>query len=258
MIIAAGVAPPTCWRRNRAWPHAPFTQNYQTQPARPFGPLTGWGLYDPGNITTGGAGNTFFIGTLTPFEPDPIGVPGVFANIPDGAPEGARVGIEFNFASGGGQGEYGIQPTLAATLAANTRYTLDNVDIINIGSATSRSGQFFNLTGFPGYRVDLFAGRVLLAQDSNSLAGSLSDDQVGTSTLVFAGDTAFVGLGLPLTIRLVNLNVADPADPSADLEVDFDNVRLGAVSVPLPPAALLLTSACAGMLLRRRLMLGGC
>ena len=216
-----------------------------------FGPLAGWGLYDPGNITAGGAGNTFFIGTLTPFEPDPVGAPGVFANIPGGAPEGARVGIAFNFANGGGQGEYGFQQTLAANLAANMEYTL-KVDIINIASATSRSGQFFNLTGFPGYRVDLMAGGVILAQDLNSLAGSLSDGEVATSTLVFTSDAVHAALGMPLAIRLVNLNVADPADLSADLEVDFDNVRLGAVSVPLPPPVLLFTSACAGMLLRRR------
>jgi hapalindole H/12-epi-hapalindole U/12-epi-fischerindole U synthase len=179
-----------------------------------FGPLTGWGLYDPAGITNGGAGNTYFIGTLTPFEPDPVGAPGVFANIPAGAPEGARVGIAFNFANSGGQGEYGFQQTLAATLAANTRYTLD-VDIINIASATSRSGQFFNLSGFPGYRVDLMAGGVVLAQDLNSLAGSLSDGQVGTSTLVFTSDAAPAALGMPLAIRLVNLNVVDAADPSA-------------------------------------------
>ena len=28
-----------------------------------FEPLNGWNLYDPGNITSGGAGATFFIGT---------------------------------------------------------------------------------------------------------------------------------------------------------------------------------------------------
>ena len=32
-----------------------------------FGPLNGWNLYDPENITSGGAGATFFIGTLTPY-----------------------------------------------------------------------------------------------------------------------------------------------------------------------------------------------
>lgn len=215
-----------------------------------FGPLSGWGLHDPGAITNGGAGNTYFIGTLTPFEVDPVGAPGVFANIPDGAPEGARVGIAFNFARSGGQGEYGFQQTLAATLAANTRYTLE-VDIINIASATSSNGQFFNLTGFPGYRVDLLAGGVLLQQDLNSLAGALADGEVGTSTVVFTSGAFHAALGLPLAIRLVNLNVADPTDTSADLEVDFDNVRLGAVSVPLPPSALLFVTACVGLLMRR-------
>lgn len=216
-----------------------------------FGPLSGWGLYDPGNITNGGAGNTFFIGTLTPFEPDPIGAPGVFANIPNGAPEGARVGIAFNFANSGGQGEYGFQQTLAATLAANTRYTLE-VDIINIASATSSSGQFFNLTGFPGYRVDLLAGGAVLAEDLNALGSTLGDGQVGTSTLVFTSNANPAALGQQLGIRLVNLNVVDPSAPSADLEVDFDNVRLGAVSVPLPPMAPLMACAVAGLLVCRR------
>src|SRR5262245_18552764 len=61
-----------------------------------FGPLNGWGLYDPHNIAAGGAGNTYFIGTLTPFEPDPVGNPGVYANFPGGAAEGQRVAIAFN------------------------------------------------------------------------------------------------------------------------------------------------------------------
>ena len=58
-----------------------------------FGPLDGWDLYDPGAVTDGGDGPTYFMGTLTPFEPDPVGAPGVFAFFPDGAPEGQRVGI---------------------------------------------------------------------------------------------------------------------------------------------------------------------
>ena len=35
-----------------------------------FGPLNGWELYDPGAITGGGQGPTFFIGTLSPTPPD--------------------------------------------------------------------------------------------------------------------------------------------------------------------------------------------
>jgi len=125
------------------------------------------------------------------------------------------------------------------------------VDIINIASATASNGQFFNLTGFPGYRVYHLAGGVLLQQDLNSLAGALADGEVGTSTVVFTSGAFHAALGLPLAIRLVNLNVADPTDTSADLEVDFDHVRLGAVSVPLPPSALLFVTACVGLLMRR-------
>ncbi len=216
-----------------------------------FGAQNGWDLYDPAAITNGGAGNTFFIGTLTPFEADPIGAPGVFTNIPAGAPQGQRVGIAFNFANGGGLGEYGFQQTLSATLAANTRYAL-NVDVINIASGTSRSGTFFDLTGFPGYRVDLLAGGVVVAQDVNSLAASIGDGEVGTSSVVFTSDANPLGLGQNLTIRLVNLNVPDPSGPGADLEVDFDNVRLEALAVPVPATLPLLAAAYAALGLRRR------
>lgn len=58
-----------------------------------FGPLNGWQLYDPGAITSGGAGNTFFIGTLTPNAP---------IYFIDGAPEGQRVGIAFSYFGSGG------------------------------------------------------------------------------------------------------------------------------------------------------------
>ncbi|CAN0418150.1 unnamed protein product, partial [Phaeothamnion confervicola] len=151
----------------------------------------------------------------------------------------------------GGVGEYGFQQTLAATLAANTRYTLE-VDIINIASGTSSSGDFFDLSGFPGYRVDLLAGGVVIAQDLNSLAGTLADGEVGTSTLEFTTDSNPLAAGQNLAIRLVNLNVADIAGPGADLEVDFDNVRFEAVSVPIPPMLPMLAAACVALGLRRR------
>jgi hypothetical protein len=188
---------------------------------------------------------------LTPFEPDPIGAPGVYANIPAGAPEGQRVGIAFNFAGSGGQGEYGFAQTLATTVAANTRYTLQ-VDVINIASATSMSGVFFDLQGFPGYRIDLLAGATGTAQDLNGLAGSLADGQIGTSTVEFTTGAAPAALGQNLVIRLVNPNIVDPLHPGADLEVDFDHVRLSAVSVPLPPMLPLLVLAWIGLLWPRR------
>lgn len=222
-----------------------------------FGPLNGWDLYDPGAITAGGAGATYYIGTLTPFEPDPIGNPGVYANFPAGAAEGQRVGIAFNFFGSGGGGEYGMEQTLAETLAANTTYTLE-VEIGNIDSATAVSGQFFELSGFPGYRVELLAGGQVLAQDANSLAGSIPDGEFGTSTIVFASGASHPQLGQPLAIRLVNLNVVDPSFPASDLEVDFDDIRLDATGAPPPavplaawPIALGLLGAGAWHLARR-------
>lgn len=216
-----------------------------------FGAQNGWQLYDPANITNGGAGNTFYIGTLTPFEADPVGAPGVFTNIPGGAPQGQRVGIAFNFANGGGLGEYGFQQTLGATLAANIRYTLA-VDVINIASGTARSGDFFDLTGFPGYRIDLMAGGEVIAQDLNSLAGGLADGAVGTSVVEFTSGTHPLALGANLAVRLVNLNLVDASAPGADLEVDFDNVRLEAVSVPVPVPPMLSLFAAAGVALAMR------
>lgn len=192
-----------------------------------FGPLNGWDLYDPGNITGGGMGATYYIGTLTPFQPDPVGSPGVYANFPNGAPDGQRVAIAFNFFGSGGQGEYGLQQTLSANLQANTTYTLQ-VEIGNIASATAMNGQFFDLDGFSGYRIDLLAGGVPIAQDNNSLSGLIDDGEFGTSVVSLTTGATHAQLGQALAIRLVNLNLVDPLFPDSDLEVDFDDVRLNA------------------------------
>ena len=178
-----------------------------------FGPLNGWDLYDPGNITDGGDGPTYYIGTLTPNPP---------TNFINGATDGQRVGIAFNFFGSGGQGEYGFRKILTETLAPDTDYML-SVDIGNIASGTAQSGQFFNLDGFPGYRIDVLADGVLIGQDNNSLAGTIPEGEFVTSFLEFnTGET----LANEYEIRLVNLNIVDPLFPNADLEVDFDNVVL--------------------------------
>jgi len=192
-----------------------------------FGPLNGWDLHDPGGITDGGDGPVYFIGTLTPFEPDPKGEPGVFAFFPDGAPDGERVGIAFNFSGSGGGGEYGLVQTLDALLEPGFEFVLE-VEIGNIASGVALSGDFFPLDGFPGYRVDLLAGDAVLASDENELGGSIPEGEFATSTVTFTARAGDPRLGEPLGIRLVNLNHVDPAFPESDLEVDFDDVRLRA------------------------------
>lgn len=194
-----------------------------------FGPLNGWDLYDPGGVTDGGDGPTFFIGTLAPTPPE-------FFNA--GEFQGQRVGIAFNEAGSDGD-EYGFVQTLGDSLQANTRYTLQ-VDVGNIASGTAQTFGFFNLDGFPGYRVDLLAGGVVIAQDVNSLAGAIAEGTFETATVSFTTGAAPAQLGQALGIRLVNLNVLDPSAPGADLEVDFDDVRLDATRVPEPAALALL------------------
>ena len=217
-----------------------------------FGALNGWDVYESSvGQTSNGDGPDYYAGTLTP-DLDGGGPDYVF--ITDGAPDGDRVGIAFNEASTGNGGEYGMVQTITTDqLQAFTTYTL-TVEVINIASGTAQSNTFFNLEGFPGYRIDLLAGGVVLASDNNTLAGSIPEGGVMTSSFDFATGADHDQLGEDLGIRLVNLNEVDTTDATttaADLEVDFDNVRLSAVAVPEPASAALLA---AGVLLlgRRR------
>ena len=219
-----------------------------------FGALNGWELYDPsvGGITSEGDGPTYYIGTLTPELNELTADPNDYRNFPDGAFEGERVAIAFNDAgsdvSNNGT-EYGLEQTLddslaANTLQANTKYTL-TVAIGNIDTGIA-NGQTFELGGFPGYRVELLAGGQMIAEDNNTLAGTIPDGEFRLSTVMFTTGASHASLGAALGIRLVNLNVIDAAFPDSDLEVDFDDVQLSAVLVPLPPAALLFASVLVG------------
>ncbi len=218
-----------------------------------FGPLNGWGLYEetPG-LTSGGAGGTYFIGTLTPTDNV---TPGTNEFFPAGAPEGSRVGIAFNFNGSGGGGEYGMVQTLGDALEVNTHYEL-SVQIGNIASGTATSTTFFPLNGFPGYRVDLLAGTTVLASDNNSLAGLIPEGEFALTTVEFTTGDTHDDLGEFLGIRLVNLNVVDNsvANPNdQDLEVDFDDVALTATSVPEPTSAAVLLGASIAFMARRRI-----
>ncbi len=205
----------------------------------------GWSAYDPAGILDG---NTNALGSIRP-------LPGT-EFFSAGTPEGAHAALVF--LSGANAAPAGLQQTLAATLQASTRYRL-SVAVGNIASGTSLPGSadggglFYNLAGFPGYRLELLAGGQLLAADHNSRGGLIAEGSFATATLQFDSSGTPAGLGQALGIRLINL--AQPGSLAAPgIEVDFDAVQLVASPVPEPASALLWLAALLGLpALRRRI-----
>jgi hypothetical protein len=192
-----------------------------------FGEPAGWSYYPtpPAGII-GSSG--VFTGTLEPNGVDFFDTT---------APEGVKVAILFND-SREGEGEYGYVQTLGVNLEADVLYELQ-VEVGNIGSGVASNGTPFNLDEFPGYRVELLAGGVMIAEDDDTLA--IPEYEWATSTVNFLTDAGHPQLGQPLAIRLVNQNVIPPGytqGDSPDLEVDFDDVALEATPVPEPAAML--------------------
>jgi hapalindole H/12-epi-hapalindole U/12-epi-fischerindole U synthase len=182
-------------------------------------PPAGWQTY-------GAVGGNAFVGVLNP---------GVLASeplatyFPAGAPEGDNVALLFYDGHLGGA-EFGIMQTLASNLTANTLYTL-TAAVGNIASGRSAVQPYagfgnFDLRGFPGYRVQLLAGGIVVASDN----GILHPDEgtFATTTVQFIVSGSHPQLNQPLGIRLVNRNQADIIDPVIDLEVDFDAIALDA------------------------------
>ncbi|MGJ8678411.1 MAG: hypothetical protein ACSHX0_12910 [Akkermansiaceae bacterium] len=132
-------------------------------------------------------------------------------------PEGQQVGVVFLDDALGL--EAGLEQTLVTQVQPNTRYTLS----VAVGNFAPQSGELWDFTGFPGYRVELLAGGNVLAIDNNTL--SPAEGQFLLSTIVY--DTGSTVAAEALGIRLVNLN-------GVGVEVNFDNVTLDAS--PLPPA----------------------
>lgn len=176
---------------------------------------TGWSLYDPNGIFDGASDAVGGLNT------QPGGPYFLF-----GAPDGEHVALVFLQGNIAG-GPMGLSQTLADVLEADT-YKLT----VQVGNIASGQGPppcdvfgFFDLDGFPGYRVQLLAGGVVIAEDSNSLAGTIPEGEFVASHVQVTIPAGHPQLGLPLGIRLINLNMIDsPAHPG--IEVDFDDVWL--------------------------------
>ena len=131
-----------------------------------------------------------------------------------------------------------ISQVLAATLTANTTYSLQ-VDV----------GHRADNPVFLGYSVELLAGGVTLASESSL---SPAPGTFLTSTVSFATGASHVLLGQPLQILLDVI----PQQGGPGYQVQFDNVRLAAVTAAVPTVGTLslfvfgLTSLAA---IRRRL-----
>ena len=184
----------------------------------------GWVTYDPSSIIDSSQNA---VGVIRP-------LPGV-EYFPEGAPEGNNAAIVY--LAGPQTAVVGLQQTLTNTLQPNTRYRL-SADAGNIASGTSLAGSsggpgvFYDLDGFPGYRLDLLAGGTVVAVDSNSIGATIPEGEFRRATLIFDTSTTNVQLGQTLGVRVVNLKF--PGTPSVpNIEVDFDDVRLLAGPIPM-------------------------
>jgi hypothetical protein len=183
---------------------ATFTGSQSAAPAS-------WTVYN-----SGATNNMRFFGVWNPSTTNS------FVN---GAPDGANIGVVF-LENTTNLAEAGLRQALAATLQLSMQYTLT----VEVGNFSDAPPEAFEFTGFPGYRVELFAGSTLLALDNNTL--SPGEGIFATSVVSFTTGASHANAGQPLAIRLVNLN-------GPGTEVNFDNVRLDASPVPEPATGLL-------------------
>lgn len=138
----------------------------------------------------------------------------------DPVPHGSNVGVTFLMDNPGNHLQFnnspaGMEQTLTAQLQLNSTYTL-TTHVGNLGPGIPPVP--FNFSGFPNYRIELLAGGIVIAQDSNTLLPGEGRYLVSTVT-VDIGDIHPLE-GQNLGIRLINLNSA------VGIEVNFDNLTL--------------------------------
>ena len=136
----------------------------------------------------------------------------------DEAPEGSNIGWLYQLPN---QGPVAMSKTLSDTLQPEATYTLSWF----VGNFSELYQTFFDLEGFPSYRVELLAGGVVLAADDNTLLPEEGTFERTSITYSAASDDPLVGE--PLSIRLINFN------DLPGFQVDFDDVEL-TVGDPCP------------------------
>jgi hapalindole H/12-epi-hapalindole U/12-epi-fischerindole U synthase len=169
-----------------------------------------WSKYDPGAI----------IG----LDYNSLGVLNPTGTVlyPAGAPEGSNVALIFLWRDQTAGTPAGISQVLSEPLMTNTLYTLR----VRVGNIAPEVAADYDLNGFPGYRVELLAGGEVLAADDNTLLPG--EGKFLQSEVSFTSGPNHPKAGESLEVRLLNLNMADPG-----IEVNFDDVRLDAVPIPL-------------------------
>ncbi|HEY9852810.1 MAG TPA: PEP-CTERM sorting domain-containing protein [Leptolyngbyaceae cyanobacterium] len=169
-------------------------------------PIPGWQIYDPNNLFANGNSNYSVFNAVEASYPG-----GIVA-------EGNNVGAIF-LANEVGSGVAGFSQILGDVLTAGKAYTLK----VNIGDPFPDE---YTGEGFPGYAVQLLAGGQVIAEDFNTQ--SFNPGTFITSTVSYTASANDNYLGQALEIRLLNVLTG------TGKEVNFDNVRLDATSVPEP------------------------
>lgn len=194
-----------------------FEADFAAPNTFPTGPVAGWDAIGIVALLNSG-GNA--IGVINPTGS---------TFFPAGAPEGDNAALIF-LSQNIGQGPVGLFQETSEPLTAGATYTL-TVDVGNIdsgiGSPPFDTFGFYDLTGFPGYSVQLTANGVVLAEDYNTLASTIPEGEFVTTTIEYTAPQDFPLLGFPVQIAIYNLNQPDP-NGHPGIEVDFDNVRLDA------------------------------
>lgn len=138
----------------------------------------------------------------------------------EAVPHGSNVGVTFLMDNAGNHLQFnnspaGMEQTLTAQLQVNSRYVLTTY-VGNLGPGTPPAP--FAFTGFPNYRIELLAGGVVIAQDSNTLLPGEGRFLVSTVSVTIGANHAQSNQNLG--IRLINLNSA------VGIEVNFDRLTL--------------------------------